>query len=78
MTREMDATTAPTPRATLTVEETAHILGIGRTSAYEAAQRGEIPAIRVGRRLLVLRARLMALLGDDGPATSSGHAEERD
>ena len=40
-------------RQTLTVEEAAEILGIGRNSAYEAIRRGEIPALRLGRRLVV-------------------------
>ena len=42
-----------TERATLTVAETAARLGLGRNATYEAIRRGEIPALRVGRRLLV-------------------------
>jgi len=38
---------------TFTVEETAKRLGIGRNSAYEAVKRGDIPSIRIGRRILV-------------------------
>ncbi len=34
-----------------TVEETARLLRIGRSAAYEAVRRGEIPALRFGRRL---------------------------
>lgn len=49
-------------RETLTVEEAAEVLGIGRLLAYEAARRGELPTIRVGRRLLVPRRALDALL----------------
>jgi excisionase family DNA binding protein len=37
----------------MTVEEAARALGINRNSAYEAARNGELPAIRIGRRLLV-------------------------
>ena len=44
--------TAPA-RATLTVEQAANVLGISRGSAYEAIRRGEIPSIRLGRRILV-------------------------
>lgn len=51
-----------TERLTLTVEEAAASLGISRASAYEAVRRGEIPAIRIGRRLLVPKARLDRLL----------------
>ncbi len=35
------------------MEEAGRLLGIGRNSAYEAASKGEIPTIRIGRRLLV-------------------------
>ena len=53
-------------RQTLTVREAAVLLGIGRNSAYEGVRRGEIPAIRVGRRLLIPRSALDALLGQAG------------
>ena len=49
-------------RMTVTVEETATILGVGRNKAYEAARSGEIPTIRIGKRLLVPRAALERLL----------------
>jgi excisionase family DNA binding protein len=48
---------------TITVEEAGRLLGIGRSLAYEAARRGELPTIRLGRRLLVPTARLQALVG---------------
>jgi excisionase family DNA binding protein len=38
---------------TLSIAEVAKVLGIGRNQAYEAARRGEIPTIRIGRRMLV-------------------------
>jgi excisionase family DNA binding protein len=40
-------------RATITIEQTARLLGLGRTAAYDAARRGELPTRRLGRRLLV-------------------------
>ncbi|MCL6557995.1 MAG: helix-turn-helix domain-containing protein [Firmicutes bacterium] len=40
-------------RKTCTVDEFAHILGIGRGTAYAAVRRGEIPHIRVGRRIVI-------------------------
>lgn len=49
-------------RATLTVEEAALVLGIGRSAAYQAVARGEIPSVRVGRRILVPTASLDRLL----------------
>lgn len=49
-------------RFTLSVPEAAKLLGIGKNLAYEAVQRGEIPSIKVGRRLLVPRAALERML----------------
>jgi excisionase family DNA binding protein len=46
----------------MTIEEAAQALGISRGSAYEGARRGDIPTVRVGRRLLVPRAALERLL----------------
>ncbi len=48
---------------TISVEDAAKLLGISRGLAYEAARRGELPTIRLGRRLLVPRARLLELVG---------------
>ena len=47
---------------TLTVEEAARALGINRNSAYDAVRNGELPAIRIGRRLLVPKAAFEKLL----------------
>ncbi len=57
-------------RQTVTVEEAARALGIGRGSAYEAVKRGDIPSIRVGRRIVVPRAALERLLGGTAPTTA--------
>lgn len=48
---------------TLTVEEAGRLLGISRSSAYRAVERGELPAIRLAGRLHVPTPRLLALLG---------------
>lgn len=40
-------------RLTLTVDEVAEILGISKGLAFEGVGRGEIPAIRVGKRWLI-------------------------
>ena len=48
---------------TITVEDAARLLGISRGLAYEAVRRGELPVIRLGRRLLVPRQRLYELVG---------------
>ncbi len=52
-------------RATLTVPEAGEILGLGRDASYAAASRGELPVLKVGRRLLVPVPKLLALLGAD-------------
>ena len=44
------------------MEQAATKLGISRHSAYEAVRRGEIPTIRIGRRVLVPKASLERLL----------------
>lgn len=53
-------------RETLTVQEAARALGIGRGSAYQAVRRGELPVIRLGKRLVVPRAALERLLASAG------------
>jgi excisionase family DNA binding protein len=52
-------------RQTLTVEEAARVLGIGRSAAYLAAQRGDLPVIRIGRRYVVPRAALKRMLDQE-------------
>jgi excisionase family DNA binding protein len=51
--------------ATYTIEEAAKILRIGRSSAYSAAERGELPTIRLGKRILVPKAALDRLLAGE-------------
>jgi hypothetical protein len=56
----------PAGRVTLTVEETAAIVGLGRSSAYQAVRRGDLPSRRVSGRLLVPVPELLRWLGADG------------
>jgi excisionase family DNA binding protein len=49
-------------RQVYTVAEAAQVLGIARGSAYQAIQRGELPSIRIGRRILVSRSGLEKIL----------------
>ena len=49
---------------TLTIEETSHALRISRGLCYELARTGQIPVLRLGRRLLVPRDQLEAMLQD--------------
>ena len=50
-------------KATISIEQTAHVLGLGRTAAYEAARRGEFPTRRLGRRIVVPVPALLEWLG---------------
>ncbi len=52
-------------RKTATVDETATELGLCRESVYEAIRRGEIPAIRIGKRLLIPRDALNRMLAGE-------------
>lgn len=54
----------------LTVEQTAKVLGISRGLAFTAVRTGEIPSIRIGRRILVPRDRLRQMFGLDEAATA--------
>ena len=58
-------------RLVFTVEEAAQLLGISRSFAYEAVQRGEIPSMRIGRRILVPKAALERFLSELG--SEAGH-----
>ena len=49
-------------RATLNVDEAAKILGISRNSAYQGILKGEIPYIKIGRRILIPKVALTKLL----------------
>lgn len=62
-------------RATLSVPEAGAVLGIGRDASYAAAERGEIPALRIGRTLRVPVTRLRALLGETDVVDQTTFAE---
>jgi excisionase family DNA binding protein len=61
---------------TLTIEEVAAALGIGRTLAYDLARRDElpVPVLRLGRRLVVSRVALERTLGFGNVRERSGSA----
>jgi excisionase family DNA binding protein len=53
----------PTGAKTISVEEAGRWLGVSRNTAYEAAARGEIPTIKIGRLIRVPVAPFERLLG---------------
>ena len=60
------ATIVPGERLVLTVAETGELLGISRAFAYELVARGELPVIRLGRRIVVPKAALLAMVNQIG------------
>lgn len=76
--RRAESLPDPHEVATITVEHAAHVLGISRAVAYRSVGSGEIPSLRLGRRLVVPTAALAHLLSgapDRGQqdAAESGH-----
>lgn len=53
---------------TITVEQAAQILGIGRSTAYELVRCGDLASIRLRRRIVVPVAHLAERLGVDREA----------
>ena len=52
-------------KLTMSVPEAGQLLGISRQAAYNAAKAGDIPTLRVGKRLLVPLARFERLLAGE-------------
>ena len=57
------ATSPPHDRLTLTVEEFARSVGIGRGLAYESVRSGVVPSVKIGRRILVPKIAVDRWLG---------------
>ena len=53
-------------KSVMTIIEAAQVLGISKGSAYEAARSGQIPTIRIGRRLIVPRVAFERMLEQAG------------
>jgi excisionase family DNA binding protein len=66
MSKNASTDTLPPERATYTIVEAAEILGIARSSAYRAARTGELPTIKIGRRILVGRQALTDIIDQHG------------
>jgi excisionase family DNA binding protein len=59
-----------TRRLALSVDEAAELLGISRGLAYELVRCGELPALRLGRRLVVPLAALEAMVAQAATGAS--------
>lgn len=51
---------------TVTVDEAARMLGISRNSCYQACHTGELPVIRLGKRLVIPVRALEKMLEGNG------------
>ncbi len=63
-------------RSAMTIDEAAKILGISRALAYESARRGELPVLKLGRRLLVPREAFKRWLESPSPLGAGQHTTE--
>jgi excisionase family DNA binding protein len=55
-------------RLVYTVEEAAGLLGVARSTMYELVRVGEVPSIRVGRRVFITAPAIAALTGVTPPS----------
>ena len=58
-----------------TISEAGTLLGLGRSGAYEAARRGDIPVLKIGRRWLVPKVALDKMLADATLPNANAAAE---
>jgi len=60
-------------RAAITIPQAGYLLGLGRSSAYECANAGELPTLKLGGRRVVPVPRLLELVGyplhEEAPGT---------
>ena len=59
---ESQETPTSSERPLMTVTEVADFIGLSKSFTYELCHQGKIPVIRFGRRILVPRKPLLALL----------------
>lgn len=57
----------PRLRPTVSIPEAGEPFGLGKSASYAAVKRGDfpVPVIKIGRRLVVASAQLLAVLGLD-------------
>jgi len=71
-------TTKSTKRV-LSVEEARRQLGISRGLMYKAVRRGEVPSVKIGRRIIIPEAALDKLLQvGNVPTVMSGKSDEKE
>lgn len=66
------AAIAPVERQTLSLDEAARYLGVGRSTLYLMAKSGEVPTVQLRRRRVVPRAALDRILEGTSRGTQRG------
>jgi len=66
------APTRPVPRQVLTVPEVAQALGISRSLCYQLVASGQLPHIRLGKRIVIPRSSINRIL-----ERAESHASDR-
>ena len=61
----------PAVQPTMQVDDVAAALGLSRGATYNGVQSGEIPSIRIGRRIVVPTAAVRRMLLLDGGADAA-------
>jgi excisionase family DNA binding protein len=56
----------------LTVREAAKVLRVGRNQLYQAVERGQLRAVRIGRSIRIPKQALLDLLARNSPLTGGG------
>jgi excisionase family DNA binding protein len=64
-TTSTEETLVANDRLVFTVTEAAYLINVSRAFAYELVARGELPSIRLGRRIVIPRIALQKLLDSD-------------
>ena len=72
----MTAPATTDDRLAVSVDEAARLLDISRDLAYDLIRRGDLPAVKLGRRIVVPKRQLEVLLeaaGDEGSTGAPGN-----
>lgn len=64
----------PTTEPTISVGRAAKVLGVGKDAVYAAAERGDLPSIKVGRRVVLPTRKFLAATGLLDDTRSDGAA----
>jgi excisionase family DNA binding protein len=60
----MKPSAKPAPAAVVSVQEVACLLNVSRITVYKAIKAGQLPAARVGRKIVVSKKSLARFLGE--------------